>query len=219
MAKFAANEVLPFATNSKNLEWTDQYVFKQDGTRDSLEKLNLDKHALLCKVPLSHIASQLNKTSLQILAKQHGVLFNTRTTKSDIINRILKLSSHVCQGCITIFVPHVSCSQKSYHHSHYEIQKSSRYGQHKSQKLYGHGQYKNQKNVEDDKFPPRPPVQSEAKQIINNFTKVTSPKNFEESGCAVYGALNLRSKMRNLSEINLNLNLLNADGKGFTRKE
>ena len=219
MAKFAANEVLPFATNSKNLEWTDQYVFEQHGTRDSLEKSDLDKHALLCKVPLLHIASRLNKTSLQILAKQHGVLFNTRTTKSDIINRISKLSSHVCQGCVTIFVPHVSCSWKSYHRSHYEIQKSSQYGQHKSQKLYRHGQYKNQKNAEDDKFPPRPPVQSEAEQIIKNFTKATSPKNFEESGCAVCGALNLRSKMRNISEINLNLNLLNADGKGFTRKE
>ena len=79
------------------------------------------------------------------------------------------------------------------HCSHYEIQKLSLYGQ-----------YKNQKNAEDDKFPPRPPVQSEAEQIIKNFTKVTSPKNFEESGCAVCGALNLRSKMRNISEINLN---------------
>ena len=57
LAKFAANEVLLFATNSKNLEWTDQYVFEQHGTRDSLEKLDLDKHALLCKVLLSHIAS------------------------------------------------------------------------------------------------------------------------------------------------------------------
>ena len=57
MAKFAANEVLPFATNSKNLEWTDQYVFEQHGTRDSLEKLDLDKHALLYKGPLLHIAS------------------------------------------------------------------------------------------------------------------------------------------------------------------
>ena len=119
---------------------------------------------------------------------------------SDIKNRISKLSSHVCQGCVTVFIPHVSCSRMSYHHSHYEIQKSSQYSQHKSQKLYRHGQYKNQKNA-DDKFPPRPPIQSEAKQIIKNFTKATSPKNFEESGCAVCGALNLRSKMRNLSGI------------------
>ena len=131
------------------------------------------------------------------------MLFNTRTTKSDIKNRISKLSSHVCQGCITVFIPHVSCSQKSYQHIHYEIQKSSQYSQQKSQKLYRHGQHKNQKNAEDDEFPPWPPIQSEAKQIIKNFTKATSPKNFEESGCAVCGALNLRSKMRNLSEIRI----------------
>ena len=160
-----------FATNSKNLEWTDQYVFEQHGTRDSLEKLDLDKHALLCKVPLSHIASQLNKTSLQILAKQHGVLFNTRTTKTDIINRISKLSSHVCQGCITVFIPHVSCSQKSYYCSHYEIQKASQYSQHKNQKSCRHGQYKNQKNAEDDNFLPGHPF-----RVKPNKSSRTLPK-------------------------------------------
>ena len=67
--------------------------------------------------------------------------------------------------------------------------------------MYRHGQYKNQKNAEDDRFPPRPPVQIEAEQIIKNFTKATSPKDFEESSCAVCDALNLRSKMRNLSGI------------------
>ena len=68
-------------------------------------------------------------------------------------------------------------------------------------------------------FPPNIPDASLRKKIINDFCEATKPSKFEEAGCAVCGALTLQTELFDLGSLNIDLNVLNTAGFGFTRKE
>ena len=70
---------------------------------------------------------------------------------------------------------------------------------------------KYQKKIETD-FPPKPLSSLLQHKIASNFCKDTSPQAFEESGCAVCGKLTLLTELQNLSELELNLDVLTQQG-------
>jgi len=72
---------------------------------------------------------------------------------------------------------------------------------------------------ECESFPPAPPDALLRRKIINGFCEAIEPSKFEEAGCAVCGALTLKTELSKLSTVNIDLNVLNAIGLGFTRKE
>ena len=65
-------------------------------------------------------------------------------------------------------------------------------------------------------FPPDPPDASLPRKIIKDFCGATNPSRFEEGGCAVYGALTLKTELSELNSLNIDLNVLNTAGLGFT---
>jgi hypothetical protein len=71
---------------------------------------------------------------------------------------------------------------------------------------------------EHNVFPPDIPNASSRKRIINDFCDATKPSKFE-AGCAVCGALTLQTELLELSSLNIDLNVLNTVGLGFTWKE
>ena len=75
------------------------------------------------------------------------------------------------------------------------------------------------KQIVENKFPPLPSTMQISEMIINDFISATSPSEFEEGGCAVCGTLSLKSNLTELNKANVDLNILVADGSGFTRKE
>jgi len=70
---------------------------------------------------------------------------------------------------------------------------------------------KYQKQIETN-FPPKPLTSHLQHKIASNFCKDTSPQAFEESGCAICGKLTLLTELQNLSELELNLNVLIQQG-------
>ena len=58
-----------------------------------------------------------------------------------------------------------------------------------------------------------------SEMVIKDFISATSPSKFEEGGCAVCGALSLKSNLAELTEADIDINILVTDGSGFTRKE
>jgi len=65
-------------------------------------------------------------------------------------------------------------------------------------------------------FPPALPDASLRREIINDFCDATKHSKFEEAGCAVCGALTLKTELSNLSSLNIDLSVLNTSGLGFT---
>ena len=61
-------------------------------------------------------------------------------------------------------------------------------------------------------FPPKPLSAFLQHKIASNFCKDTSPKAFEESGCAVCGKLTLFTELHKLSKLELDLNVLTQQG-------
>ena len=57
------------------------------------------------------------------------------------------------------------------------------------------------------KFPPNPPSAELCQNIVSDFCADTSPRVFEESGCAVHGKLTPICEMEDLSEVE-NVSLL-----------
>ena len=70
---------------------------------------------------------------------------------------------------------------------------------------------KYQKKIETN-FPPKPLTSLLQHKIASTFCKDTSPQAFEEIGCAVCGKLTLLTELQNLSDVELNLNVLIQQG-------
>jgi len=65
-------------------------------------------------------------------------------------------------------------------------------------------------------FPPNIPDASLHKKIINDFCEATNPSKFQEAGCAVCGALTLKTELFDLALLNIDLSVFNTAGFGFT---
>lgn len=193
--KFNAADIAPFAVNNEDVIRNHSYRFILHGTKDLLEDIKPGGSIVLCKIPLSLVVPKLTIPLLLSLAKQLEVPMTTRWSKSDMVKALSDARMHTCQGCITAFEPAEP-----------------------SRATHSQG-CTSDKDVFDNKFPPLPPTQARCENVIKCFTDATSPKYFEESGCAICGELSPMLKMKNVSETNIDLNILIADGRGFTRKE
>ena len=79
--------------------------------------------------------------------------------------------------------------------------------------------YISNEQPENMDFPPTPADPLLRRKIISDFYEATSPSKFAEAGCAVCGSLTPQSDLSELSSFDINLNVLNVAGHGFTRKE
>ena len=61
---------------------------------------------------------------------------------------------------------------------------------------------------EHNTCPPDPPDASLCRKIIKDFCDATNPSRFEEGGCAVCGALTLKTELSDLSSLNIDLSLV-----------
>ena len=77
---------------------------------------------------------------------------------------------------------------------------------------------RNKKKACED-FSPKPLDNEMSENIVKRFVDVTSLEIFEECSCTVCGELSLKLKMVNLSKCNVDLDILNSYGNGFTSKE
>ena len=84
----------------------------------------------------------------------------------------------------------------------YQVQNPEKYKQDNLAAVY---RYK-----EKCKFPPCPPSQNLQQTIIHDFCQDISPNIFMESGCCICGKLTPMSELQKLSELNLNLDVLNS---------
>jgi hypothetical protein len=198
---FNANDLVPYVINYTNVKHECDYQYVQHGTESFLKDLKHDDSILICNIPLSYIAARLTRPSLLLLAKQHGFSINTKTLKRDMVHAFLNTNTYSCEDCVTAF--HPVSTHEAYKHNYYKnVSKNC-----------------SKQQQQENKFPPLSPTSQFSERIIKSFTDATDPSQFEECGCAVCGELSLRSKITRFSESNIDLDVLVAEGCGFTRKE
>ena len=201
---FYGVELMPYAYKGSHINNEYSYRYVGHGTKSLLESIKHDKIDIVCRIPLVCIVKNLTRSSALSLSKQHGMLVNTRSSKSDIISEIYHSGPYLCKECLTAF-RHVE-TREAYKHNYYKRKISN------ISKI-------NTKKVVENKFPPPPSTMQLSEMIIKDFISATSPNEFEEGGCAVCGTLSLKSNLTELTKANVDLNILVADGSGFTRKE
>ena len=183
-------------------------------TSKSLKKYQNSDH-LLCNVPLHHLMTYLFKNNRISIGYKHGIHIPKKMTKCEITN-LFKIHDDICKHeYVTVFRPCKQISNSERYLKYCKTQKSqvdsvSDTKQPESLKVDAPAQ---------NSFPPAPPDASLRRKIINDFCNAIKPSKFEEAGCAVCGALTLKTELSNLSSLNIDLSVLNTSGLGFTRKE
>ena len=190
---FSGVELVPYVENGSDVKNEYSYRYVGHGIKSHLESIEHNTNNIICNIPLVYIVERLTRPSILSLAKQHGIVINTKSSKSDIISAFFNAHTYTCNGCISAF--HQVDTQRIYNHSYSE--------DHKIQ----------------DRFLPLPSTMQSSERIIKDFISATSPGEFEEGGCAVCGSLSLKSSLTELSEADVDLSLLVAGASGFTRKE
>jgi hypothetical protein len=179
-----------------------------------LKQYNGSDH-VLCNVPLHLLLTCLFKNSRIAIGHKHNIHIPRKMTKSEILE-LFKIHDSICEHeYVTVFHPYTqySCSEQGVNNC--EVKKSQ----------VKNGSYlKQSENLGvdvsgHDTFPPNPPDASLCRKIIKDFCDATNPSRFEEGGCAVCGALTLKTELSDLSSLNIDLSLLNTAGLCFTRKE
>jgi hypothetical protein len=171
-------------------------------TSECLKKYQSSDH-LLCNVPLHHFINYLFQPNRISIGNKHGLHIWKNMTKVNITN-LFKNHDDVCKHeYLTVFRPYKQLSS-SKRKSNYrkKLQRSLEVVE-----------------PEHNIFPPDVPDASLRKKIINDFCDAIDPSKFEEAGCAVCGALTLRTELFDLSSLNINVSVLNTTGLGFTRRE
>lgn len=100
---FSQVELMPYADKDSDVKNEYSYRYAGHGSKSFLESIENDNMDIICRVPLVCIVKRLSKSSILSLAKQHGILINTKRLKSDIISAFFNSSMYSCNECITIF--------------------------------------------------------------------------------------------------------------------
>jgi len=184
------------------------------------------------RIPLEIFASKLTLPNVKTIAKVHGVHVPSRLRVDDL--RFF-FKGHTCACCET----HVSVfalrsvktnserSKKWYDsldasHKKEKQMKDNLKGipeNRKRKKAKQQREKRKNDNIRPPPFPPAPPSTNLKEAVIRGWCEDTSPKRFMEGGCAVCGQLVPVSQMSELSTTKYDLNILNRDGMGLTRRE
>ena len=170
---------------------------------------------VFCNVPLHLLATCLFQNSRISIGYKHNIHVLKTMTKSQI-TELFKIHDDVCEHkYVTVFRPYKKITSS---------ERGLRYRETQSSPVENDSAIKppefQKVNVpECEAFPPAPPDASLRKKIINEFCEAAKPSKFEEAGCAICGALTLKTELSKLSTVNIDLHVLNATGLGFTRKE
>ena len=184
------------------------------------------------RIPLEIFASKLTLPNVKTIAKVHGVHVPSRLRIDDLC---FFFKGHTCACCET----HVSVfalrsvktnserSKKWYDsldasHKKEKQMKDNLKGipeNRKRKKAKQQREKRKNDNIRPPPFPPAPPSTNLKEAVIRGWCEDTSPKRFMEGGCAVCGQLVPVSQMSELSTTKYDLNILNRDGMGLTRRE
>ena len=162
----------------------------------AMKKYSNHSQYLISKIPINELFSNIKTEQLPLLAQQHELFIPkmlTAKNKIKIKNMFMQHREHCCDKFVTIFEAN---GPKA-----------------KSQKL------STNRAPEHNIFPPNIPDATLRKKIINDFCEATNPSKFQEAGCAVCGALTVKTELFDLASLNIDLSVLNTAGTGLTRKE
>ena len=179
-----------------------------------LKKYKNSNH-LLCNIPLHLLTTCLFQNSRIAIGHKHNIHISKRMAKFKI-TELFKIHDDICEHkYVTVFCPYTQISSS---------ERGLKYREVKKPQVNNVSDLKQPESLEVDAsvhntFPPTPPDSSLRRKIIKDFCDATNPLKFEEAGCAVCGALTLQTELFDLSSLNINLNVLNTTGLGFTRKE
>src|ERR1700734_4029879 len=215
---FLSDELLPYASTDLHEQ---HYQFLQCITKKHKQSVVLHDGDILCNVPLNILAPNLTLKAAKELANLHDMYMPSKIL---LKNAQILLEGHKCETCedvLAIFRPYKIASNAERQQTWYQKnkEKHAESDKHRSSKSeYQESHKKSQKHYKSRKgvkFPPDPPSEELCQNIMLDFCADTSPKLFEEAGCAVCGKLTPICKMEELSEVE-NVTLLKVDG--VTRK-
>src|ERR1700730_10435005 len=201
---------------SANL-YDQQYQFVQCIKINDTQNPVLKNDVILCKVPLDVLAPKLTLKSVKNISILHDMFMPSKIL---LKNAQILLQDHQCQcgEFLSVFTPHKRISNAKYQQKWYQNHKE-KCAEYNKQPEYQESHKKSSQKYywskKDVKFPPNPPSTDLGQQIVSDFCADTSPRVFEEAGCAVCGKLTPICEMEELFEIE-NVNLLKVDG--VTRK-
>src|SRR6202167_717083 len=173
---------------------------------------------LLCNVPLNVLAPKLTLKAAKALANLHDMYM---PSKIQLKNAQILLENHKCKTCpdlLAVFQPYKVAFNAKYQqtwyqknkekHAEYDKQRTSNFKYQESHNKSSQKHYWSKKDIE---FPPAPPSAELCQNIVSDFCADTSPRVFEEAGCAICGKLTPICEMEDLSEVE-NVSLLKVDG-------
>ena len=197
----------------------------------SIQKTNkpislITKKKVLCVVPLNILAPKLTMKCIKDLAALHQIFIPSKTLVENARILLQDHNCHECESYICLFEPYKVQSNAERQQTWYNKLEPDDKIAHlaKKAKYKGSAEYqeKNRKIHKTDywsrkevKFPPAPPSADLCQKVVSDFCADTSPKMFEEAGCAVCGKLTPICEMEELSDVE-NISLLKVDG--VTRK-
>ena len=203
----AVTSVFRFAAHSHNRVANALYKDKQDH--------------ICAAIPLDQFAARCTMKDFRTIAKIHNIHVPARTNASKTSSL---LQGHHCPSCethVTVFVRHI-------------VKSDSLRSKHRYYKLDTEGKTKmkeqrraNTKNTGKEKgektkqypFPPPPPSTELKEVIVRNWCEDSAPDKFMEGGCAVCGQLTPLHRLKKLSEVECDLEILSREGMAITRQE
>ena len=162
---------------------------------------------VMCNIPLHLFNSCLFPKTRILIGQLHNLHILKRMRNSEITEKF-RIHNETCEHkYITVFCPHDKMTNIQHHQMSCKTHKAA----------VQNDSPTSQCATQD--FPPAPPNAYLCRKIIDEFCKATGPSNFEEAGCAVCGSLTLQSDLSKLNSLDIDLNILNGAGRGFTQQE
>jgi hypothetical protein len=196
---FLAKDCLPYLVDkqqplphmTRKLQYVD-YIRK--------EQVPANFCGLLANLPMSLLTKALPVKILRIIGHMLcGLKFQTRTSKTDIINFICSHKCVNCKDCVTLLIPHVPVSAKLVEPINISDMSFT--------------------DVNDYKFPPEPLTASQSAEAVTDFVAACSAENIEEVGCLCCGMLVKKKDTVPQAEVEGMLHLLETSDPFIARLE
>ena len=167
---FSGIELTSYADKDSGMKDKYRYRYVGHGIESFLEYLKEYETVVVYRILLICIIENLTRSDLLSIAIQHGILINTKSSKSDMISAFLDVGTNLCSNCITAF--HQVSTLKDYRNVYYKDHNPI---------LKIKQVQKNSTQLQENKFPPPPSTMKSSEKIIKNFIDATSPNRGEES--------------------------------------
>src|ERR1700683_188373 len=216
---FSSDELLPYASTDL-LE--QHYQFVQCVKKNQKQGLVLNDGDVLCNVPLNILAPKLTLKAAKEIVNLHDMYMPSKILLRNAQIWLKYNKGQNCEDLLSVFKPYKVASNAERQQTWYQKNKEKRaeYDNHRSskseyQESHNKSSQKHYWSEKDVKFPPSPPSAELCQNIVSDFCADTSPRVFEEAGCAICVKLTPICEMEDLSEVE-NVSLLKVDG--VTRK-